>query len=121
MDSTNQALILNTMGGPIEVELSGSVSVDGQYHVHFNVELDGQVIAADDGIFGIYIAVANETFNTSFKRLISPHLHGLMPGSHTLVLQWKIDNGAGTATMFAGAGTANADTHPQFAVTEVED
>jgi hypothetical protein len=50
-----------------------------------------------------------------FTRLFN----SLIPGTHNVKLYWKRVT-AGTATLYAGAGTGNNDTHPEFSVIQVK-
>lgn len=111
VDSTNLALTINTNGGDVLVHFHGMINAYSQ--TFFNVAVDGTDDGPDDG----YISAANggssEREAVSFTRLIS----GLSAGSHTFTLRWKV--AAGTGRLYAGAGTASSDVHPQFWVREV--
>lgn len=68
-------------------------------------------VGGDNGV--IFQTVSG--FQTlSFTRLVT----GLTPGTlYTFKMQWRTI--ASTATLYAGAGSTNADNHPQFWVREV--
>lgn len=97
---------------------SGTGSANGSYYVYLDIAVNGIRTAGDDGILchiggnGTYIPLA-------FVRLIE----GLTPGtSYTFKLQWKANHSypgaTPTVTLFAGAGTASLDIHPQLWVKE---
>jgi hypothetical protein len=114
VDATNFALTITTAGGDVLVGFSGGVKHStAAQNIYFDVEVDGVRSAGDDGIVFIAAPGASYNVNASFVRLI----RGLSAGSHTFKLQWKTS--AATATMPAGAGTVNQDTHPEFWVREV--
>jgi hypothetical protein len=107
-------LSVTISGTEVMVGFFGVVTADaGPKNVHFNVAVDGTNVAADDGIIGAQIQAASEKETVGFVRI----LKGLTPGARSFALRWKT-NGA-TATLFAGAGSAQADHHPQFWVREV--
>lgn len=108
-------LTLVTYGGPVLVCFSGNIirSTSPQ-RVYFDVELDGVRLAGDDGILGIGDP-SNISPGTPVTLLWWKT--GLAAGSHTFKLQWRTTTG--TATLYAGAGTSNADLHAQFWVKEL--
>lgn len=120
VDATHLALTVTTTstlpgGGDLCIGFSGSAApaANGGL-IFFDVLLDGVRIGGDDGLIALFNAAATvqplpATF-VIWKR-------GLAAGSHTLRLQWKVS--ANTGTLYAGAGTANRDLHPQFWVREV--
>jgi hypothetical protein len=111
VDATNLALTITTDGGDVLVHFHGVCQANYTNRVDFDVELDGTRLGGDDGI----AAMQERTEVTvSFTRLIT----GLSAGEHTFKLQWKASDSNG-ATLYAGAGTANLDLHPQFWVREV--
>ncbi len=109
VDGTNLALTVNTNGGDVMVHFHGVINSSGN-RVYLDVDVDGSRVAGDDGITGGYFS---NRMPISFTRLLT----GLSAGEHTFTLQWKVSGGS--ATMFAGAGSANEDWHPQFWVREV--
>jgi hypothetical protein len=74
---------------------------------YFDLLVNGTVHAGNDGI----LAVPDGTiYPVSFTRLVT----GLTTGTlNTVYLQAKA-SGGGTMTVYAGAGTGNADVHGQF-------
>lgn len=112
VDGTNFSLTITTTGGNVLVGFSGTVRIDTVgAHVQLNVDVDGSVVAADDGI--VSMRAGGVTINSmSFTYLVT----GLSAGSHTFKLQWKVSSS--TATLYAGAGTTHNDIHPQFWVQE---
>jgi len=112
VDATNLALTIDTSGGAVLVHFHGAVSLGASCdRVYFDLEVDGVREGGDDGI--TMLGVANSKQNVSFTRRIA----GLSAASHTFKLKWKVN--AGTVTMYAGAGTANFDLHPQMWVAEI--
>lgn len=109
-------LTLTTYGGDVLiVAVLNVLRSASPTSVYFDVELDGARIGGDDGIVG-----QDDPENTapgSTITLIRLH-RSLAAGSHTFKLQWKL-SAANTTTIYAGAGTANADLHGQFWVREV--
>lgn len=114
VDATNLALSITTTGGDVVVSFFASVGNSASSIIHFNVDVDGSPFAADDGCFGIATTGASAVRHAiAFTILVT----GLSATSHTFKIQWKVV--AGTATMWAGAGTSNADVHPQMWAREV--
>lgn len=111
VDSTNLSLTITTAGGDVMVGFHGGVEANGGTNplVHFEVLVDGVQHAGNDGI--IFTRLVNLRI-ISFVRLIT----GLSAGSHTFKLQWKVNGGV---KLYAGAGTASHDVHPQFWAREV--
>jgi L-2-hydroxyglutarate oxidase LhgO len=109
VDASNLALTITTTGGDVMVGFHGHIFANGGI-CHLDVEVDGTREAGDDGITAVY---TNNHEAVSFTLLIT----NLDAGSHTFKLQWKVT--AGSAALYAGAGTANLDVHPQFWVREI--
>lgn len=80
--------------------------------IYFDVAIDGTVQGGDDGYAGIHPSDAGLLKTLTFEVPIT----GITPGSRIFTLQWKVF--AGTATLYAGAGTANFDLHSTFWVEE---
>ena len=110
IDATDLALTITTTGGDVFVHFHGLVKNSTTERTYFDVDVDGARTAGDDGIT---LQGGTDTESISFTRLIA----GLSAGAHTFKLQWKVSGG--TATLYAGAGTANFDVHPQFWVREL--
>jgi hypothetical protein len=105
-------LSITTTGGDVMIGFNGVVTKSTDGAVFFDVQLDGAShIAGDDGLAGLWNASGRGT--VSFVRLVP-----LAAGTHTFTLRWKI-TGTAAATLYAGAGTANVDFHPQFWVREL--
>lgn len=114
IDGTNLALVVNTRGGDVQIGFTGIIAQGaGGVNTYLEVEADGAVVGGDDGIVAITSETAVFKTNAAFTYVVS----GLPPGKHTFVIQWKVF--ANTSTLFAGAGTANGDLHPQFWAKEV--
>lgn len=109
---------ITTFGGDVMVSFHGSLTANGgasTNRVWFDVSLDGSQVGGDGGFLAIHaFSTLAVKIPFSFVRLIT----GLAAASHTFKLQWKVTSGV-TATLDAGAGTANGDIHPQFWVREV--
>lgn len=103
-------LTITTTGGDVMIGFTGNFNTGG-FNLYLDVELDGARIAGDDGLLVVSGAVAVQ--HGSFVHLKT----GVTAASHTFKLQWKM--GGGTGTLYAGAGTALYDVHPQFWVREV--
>ena len=112
VDATNLSETIVTTGGDVMVHFHGTVKGSAGFRLYFEIDMDGSAVAGDDGIAleGVH---TDATFlpglkTVTFTRLIT----SVSPGSHTFKLQWKVSSG--TAILYAGAGTANYDVHPQF-------
>lgn len=115
VDATNLELELITNGGDVLIGFTGNVkNASAAASTHFDLELDGVLIAGDDGIHIVFAASATAIipFTISWLQM------GLTPGKHVIKLQWKTSGGS-TATMLAGAGTGGGDVHPQFWAKEI--
>jgi hypothetical protein len=117
VDATNWAFSLDIAGGAVLMGFQGSVLGNTtSRRVYFDVDVNtlGR-LGADDGL----VTVHNP--NGSDARIVLAAftylLTGLPAGTHIFRLQWKVDNGS--AILYAGAGTANVDVHPQFWVREI--
>ncbi len=88
------------------------VSASGTARVYLDISVDGTRVGLDDGLIG---AVApNNTIGQPVSAVWL--IETLAAGAHTIILQWKVSGS--TLTMFAGAGTANADVHSGFWIKE---
>lgn len=120
VDSTNLALTITTNGGDVLVGFHGSAGgvagSGGMRYLQFDVEVDSERVAGDDGIVALGVPGSSTVISPiSFARLVT----GLAPGGHTFKLQWRRNNTGLTGTLYAGAGTSGLDVHPQFWVQEV--
>jgi hypothetical protein len=114
IDGTNLVLSLTTTGGDVMIHFTGSILWNGfAIPALLDVEVDGTRIVNDD-LGGLLLLAQSATpLRYSFT-----YLHqGLSAGVHTFGLAWKSSSGA--MTLYAGAGTANLDVHPQFWVREL--
>ena len=109
VDATNLALTINTHGGDVFLHFHGTVNATSA--VYFDVYENNTRLGGDDGFLRDQSGGVDRSI--SFTRLIS----GLAGGQHTFKLQWRVNSGS--ATLFAGAGTANKDVHPQFWAREM--
>jgi len=102
---------VTTGGGAMLIGFAGALTTGGglaSYRTYFDVAVDGTRIGLNDGLLtpGYQANAANTSFVVMTEVLSA--------GSHTFALQWKVSNAAATATLYAGAGTANHDLHPRF-------
>ncbi len=109
VDSTHLVLSLTidskATTGQALICWSANVAVPASQTGFFNLLVNGTLNALNDGI----IFAPAGTLPVSFMRLVT----GLTVGAlNTLKLQAKVT--AGTMTVYNGAGTGNADVHPQF-------
>lgn len=106
------SLAITTTGGDVIVhfECYGG-STAGGVRMYLDFTVDGTRHAGDDGISETMAATLAPM---SFTRIVQ----GLSAGLHTFVMQWK-SSAASNVTIYAGAGTANTDLHPQFWVREM--
>lgn len=113
VDGTNLHLTLTTTGGDVEVHFEGTFQAAGAAGiVYLDVYVDAAVDGGDDGYLCQYCP-ASQPQAVSFSRLIE----GLSAGTHHFYLEWKT-NGV-SIILYAGAGSANRDVHPQFWAREV--
>ena len=113
VDGTNLSLTITTSGGPVLVGWTMPL-LTGTGKVFFDVEIDSVREGGNDGIArhgNISTFAASQTSGIAYL------VTGLSAASHTFKLQWKVS--AGSATIFAGAGTVNGDVHGQFFVKEL--
>lgn len=110
---------ITTKGGRILVTGMFYLSANNtSARILFNITIDGVAQAADDGIsgydwgasWGVNIRVP---FTLCWWSTSAP-----AADTYTVNLQWKTTAGH-TGTLYAGAGTANADVHPQYRVVEL--
>jgi len=102
------SLSITTTGGDIMVGFVGTMTNGtAAARAYIDIALDGVRQGLDDGLFE-HQAAGGTLFPCGFVYLI----RGVSAGTHTIKLQYKVSSG--TATIYAGAGSANADLHPQF-------
>jgi hypothetical protein len=109
VDGTHLSLALTTTGGDVLVCFVALVQSGASQAVYLDLLLDGVRVGGNDGIVGFY--------NGYMALPLVYLLTGVSAGAHTIKLQWKVSGGTGT--MYAGAGTASFDLHPQFWAREV--
>jgi hypothetical protein len=110
VDATKLNLPILISATEMHVHFEGYASISPNGVIFFDITLDGAAIAGDDGCLRAPNTATGSV--VAITRQITT-----LPGTHQLKLQWKVS--ANTATLFAGAGTSNADIHPQFWVREV--
>lgn len=115
VDATNLEATIVTGGGLLWVGFNANVGHSANTgRIYFDLLVDGARVGGDDGLGGIYEPQTPVGF---WPVHILVAVAGLSAGSHTFKLQWKT-SGA-TASLYAGAGTANKDVHPRFFGYEV--
>lgn len=111
--STKFNLTITTSGGDILVGFCGAILAPSTGLTYFDIMVDGVAVSGDDGMILIYEPNTASIQNASFTRLLT----GYGSGSHTIKLRYK--RVTANSTLYAGAGTATLDLHPQFWVREV--
>lgn len=107
-------LSLTTTGNPVKVGFVGSINCNSTYSVYLDITLDGTRQGGDDGIMFSDLGGADTTPYSLVYIIPS-----VSAAAHTIKIQWKVSNVSATATLYAGAGTSNADVHPQFWAEEM--
>lgn len=108
IDSTDLSSTITTTGGDVLLWFVGTVNVTSG-RGHFDFTVDGTRVGGDDGLV--------RTPGASVVAIV-PLIYlvrDLAAGQHTFRVQWK----SAGATLWAGAGTANADVHPHFGAREI--
>jgi hypothetical protein len=114
IDAVKLSLEITTTGRDLLLGFFGNFIMNGAAAMHLTVTMDGVAIALDDGIVGARNLQTSAPGNPiSFVHLLT----GISAGVHTFKLRWKVSSG--TLTLYAGAGTASGDLHPQFWVKEL--
>jgi hypothetical protein len=113
IDAVKLALSITSNGGDVLVQFHGTFTINAASTFWLELMVDGVAHAGDDGIGGFSVPATGAGVTASFTRLIK----GLSAGSHTFKLRWKTLSN--TLTLYAGAGTASWDVHPQFWVKEI--
>lgn len=111
VDTADLTLSITTTGGDVIVGFAGTISGNGT--VLLDVAVNGTRIANNTSAGILSLQHGAITPAVSFIRLVQ----GLSAGTHTFALMWKAVSGA--HTMYAGAGTASYDVHPQFWAREL--
>lgn len=102
IDGTNLAFTFTTKARRVLIGMMGSVTVNNVAgEVSFDVTVDGVRQGHDFGIVYMQMAVVGEYMNASFSYLTDL----LSAGSHTFKLQWRVGNGAHTATLLGSSGS----------------
>jgi hypothetical protein len=108
---TDFTLQITTTGG--DVVISAILHCNGNAG-YFDVSVDGTRIANNNS-GGLCRILPNAGNLGMFTRIIT----GLSAASHTFILMWRADSAGSPVILYAGAGTANRDVHPQFWVREL--
>jgi hypothetical protein len=97
--------------------------------VFLGLTANGVSAGSRGAIIEVYIDSATQTiissiFNSTSKTVPHPIpcvylIQGLSAGSHTFTIRWYLSIGTSLNTIYAGAGTASYDVHPQFWVREL--
>lgn len=107
IDGTNLSFDLTTSGGAVLLIAVFSAKVSAN-----SADINWEIDTVDQGSL---IRISNTTTKPFFIPFI---VEGLSAGSHNFKLQYKV-NTSGTLTIYAGAGTANYDVHPQAFAREI--
>ena len=113
VDGTHLALSITpgnkALTGQALIGWHGNVVVPGGQRGFFSLLVNGTLNPGNDGIIFADPGASTGTLQVGFTRLVT----GLNVGTlNTLSLQAKVTGG--TMTVFAGAGTSNADVHGQL-------
>jgi hypothetical protein len=114
IDATDLAVTITTAGGPVLVGYSIPLITPNNGQLFFDIDVDGARLGGDDGLerYGNASSVGvKQTAN------LTTLITGLSADSHTFKVQAKVS--AGSATLYAGAGTSGADMHPRFWAIEL--
>lgn len=118
VDATDLELSITTNGGDVLVSFYGTIAISGAStpeQLCFDFTIDGTREGGDDGLVAFRETADGVPKSISFSYLKT----GLSAAAHLFKLQWKIGHASDTGTLYAGAGTANADFHPMFFVKEI--
>lgn len=123
IDATDLSKTITTSGGDVLIWFSAFLRGSARIAISFNIEHNGSVVAGEDGIQVVQTvdSLAISALGTGNYAYISfvYLIEAPAAGSNTFKMQWKQSNATQTATMYAGAGTTDADVHPQFGVREL--
>lgn len=119
IDAINLGLSITTTGGDVLVGFCGVLTpLNTGLVLELDLYVDGVGLSGGSGSCGsISSSTAIEVSIISFTRLVT----GLAAGVHTFELQWLRSGGGGADSirLYAGAGTASYDVHPQFWAREL--
>lgn len=113
IDTTNAELTgtITTAGGAVLLGFSAACEhSSATAKIYLDFDVDGTRLGLDDGIYMTDNFVATEAMAIAYTFLIPAGT--LAAGSHVFKAVWKTS--ASTATLYAGAGTSNKNTHPNF-------
>lgn len=111
------SLSITSTGGDVLVVFIATANGNGSAELVIDLSVDGTRVVNSAGK-GLAMSPATTTPTViSFTHLIT----GLSAGAHTIKPQFALKTGGGGAsgTVYAGAGTANYDVHPQFWIREI--
>lgn len=113
VDGTNLALQITpgnkALTGQALIGWHGNVVVPGGQRGFFNLNVNGTLNAAHDGMIFVDPGATTGTLAVSFTRLVTTLVVGSL---NNVYLSAKVTGG--TMTVLAGAGDSNADIHGQF-------
>jgi hypothetical protein len=101
------SLQITTTGGDIMASFTGTLAISDGSLVRLAFSLDGVTQSVESGL------VSTTPITVNLTQLMT----SVAAGSHTINVQWL--RSSGTITLYAGAGTASYDVHPQFWVREL--
>ena len=97
---------ITTTGGDLMIGFSAFIAGTSLV-VYLDIMIDGVAVAGDDG----FVRGSQEQLGFVYLK------QSVDSGAHVVKMRWKTNGN--TATLYAGAGTASNDVHPQFWVREV--
>lgn len=116
IDATNLILTFTTGGGDVIVFFVGNITNSNAGTRNY-LDIFESVAAArygtDDGL--LLVHSAGSTVANPF--CLAVRIPSLTAVAHSFKPQWKVS--AGTATLYAGAGTSTFDLHPQLFAFEI--
>ncbi len=111
IDATNLIITFTTGGGDVILFFSGSMNggaIAQSTFIDIHESVANTRMGGDDGMLQIVFATALNVVPVT----LCWRATGLSAASHAFKMQWKVTSG--TATLYAGAGTATHDLHPIF-------
>ncbi len=113
VDPTNLSITLTPQSGIVEIGFAGAGGYSSTSQVAFDVDIDGTRYANGFGDGITALLGANGPIGFTVTKT------GLSIASHTFKLQWKVINGTGSGSLYAGSGTPGSDFAAIFWVREI--
>lgn len=113
VSTANYTLSLTTQGGDVLVGFSGSFAHSVNGTAFFNLELNGTLVVADDGLLFVQ-SLTNAIANVTFTQLLT----NVPAGNNSIKLMWKTNTP--TAFLYAGGlPPGSGKVHSQFWAREI--